>query len=86
MEYKRQIAIDILDEFEELLEAKNITIPSQDREGNESEARLYGDNYWALEDYIADKMETIKQDLMQLCDKNEECKNEIKTYFDTEDY
>ena len=33
----REIAIQILDEFEELLAAKGITIPSDDREGREED-------------------------------------------------
>lgn len=35
MERNREIACEIIDIFENLLEEKNITIPSKDREGNE---------------------------------------------------
>jgi len=35
----RRVAIEILDEFEELLDRKGITIPSEDREGREEESR-----------------------------------------------
>ena len=42
----------VLDEFEELLDGKNVTIPSSDREGREEEARLYGSEYYNLEDAI----------------------------------
>jgi hypothetical protein len=52
MEKAREIAIKIIDEFEELLEAKNITIPSEDREGNVEEARIYGSPYYMLEERI----------------------------------
>jgi CRISPR/Cas system CMR-associated protein Cmr3 (group 5 of RAMP superfamily) len=48
----RRIAIRILDEFEDLLDEKNVTIPSSDREGREEEARLYGSEYYRLEDAI----------------------------------
>ena len=36
----REIAIQILDEIEELLAAKGIKVPSEDREGREEEACL----------------------------------------------
>lgn len=49
---KRTIAIGILDMFENLLEENDITIPDKEREGNEEEARLYGDSYYSLEDGI----------------------------------
>jgi hypothetical protein len=48
----RRIAIRILDEFEDLLDEKNVTIPSSGREGREEEARLYGAEYYTLEDAI----------------------------------
>jgi hypothetical protein len=48
----REIAIRILDEFEELLAAKDIKIPSGDREGRKEEACLYGSEYYDLEDAI----------------------------------
>ena len=44
----RRIAIRILDEFEDLLDEKNVAIPSSDREGREEEARLYGSEYYPL--------------------------------------
>jgi len=52
----RQVAIQILDEFEELLDEKGIMIPSDDREGREAEACLYGTEYYRLEDTIADML------------------------------
>lgn len=54
MEKAREIAIEIIDEFEELLEGYKINIPSKDREGNPEEARIYGEEYYALEDSITD--------------------------------
>ena len=41
----RRGAIRILDEFEKLLDEKNVTIPSSDREGRDEGARLYGAEY-----------------------------------------
>lgn len=48
----RQMSAEICDLFEELLDRFDITIPSDDREGNEDEARLYGDEYYALEESV----------------------------------
>jgi len=55
MEKERRIAIEILDEFEELLAAKDLKIPSNDRESDGiNEAYLYGTEYYDLEDNIID--------------------------------
>jgi len=40
--YTHNIATDIVECFEDLLEEKDITIPDDDREENEGEARIYG--------------------------------------------
>lgn len=50
----RELAIDILDEFEELLDRHEIRIPSADREGRKEEACIYGSEYYELEDTITD--------------------------------
>ena len=50
----RRVAIEILDEFEEMLDRKGITIPSEDREGRKEEACIYGTEYYELEDVITD--------------------------------
>lgn len=48
----RGVAITILDVFEEMLESKGISIPDEDRTGEESEACLYGRTYADLENEI----------------------------------
>ena len=53
-EHARDIAIQILDEFEELLDEHHIMIPSADRTGRPEEACLYGEEYRQLEDAITD--------------------------------
>lgn len=54
MERERRIAIEILDEFEELLAEKDIKIPSNDREPDgRNQASLYGTEYYDLEDKIS---------------------------------
>ena len=50
----REIAIQILDLFEDLLADNGIYIPDDDREGGEDEACIYGTTYYDLEDDICD--------------------------------
>ena len=55
----------ILDSFEDLLEEKNITIPSDDRTGEESEARLFGCEYYDLEDKIVNIISDHKEEVQK---------------------
>ena len=48
----RNVSAEICDAFEDLLERHDITIPSEDRTGDESEARIYGESYYDLEKEI----------------------------------
>ena len=57
MERNREIACEIIDIFENLLEEKNITIPSKDREGNEDESRIFGEEYYSLEEKITELLD-----------------------------
>ena len=50
----RGVAIRILDIFEEMLENKGVSIPDEDRMGDESEACLYGMTYAELENEISE--------------------------------
>jgi len=62
MKKERQLAINIISEFEELLEENNLTIPDKDREGNKEEARIYGITYYNLEDKITELIkDTLKK-------------------------
>lgn len=65
-EPERATAIKILEEFENLLEEKNVTIPSKDREGNKEEARLYGSEYYAMEDKIVKILQERTTGLIKL--------------------
>lgn len=58
MSNERMIAIQILEMFEDMLEEKDITIPDEDRTGDETEARLYGMAYANLEDRITDLLKS----------------------------
>lgn len=42
----------IIDVFEEILDANDIDIPDENREGNEEKARIYGKTYYYIEDKI----------------------------------
>lgn len=48
----RGVAIRILDVFEKMLESKGISIPDEDRTGDEAEAYLYGMTYADLENAL----------------------------------
>ena len=49
-------ADDIIDIFEELLDRLDITLPDKWREGEEDEARIFGDTYYELENKIVEKL------------------------------
>ena len=46
----RWIAISVFGEFDGLPDEENVTIPSSDGEEQEDKARLYGSEYYSLED------------------------------------
>lgn len=52
--YIRLISAEICDVFEELLDEYDITIPCNDREGNDGEARIYGEVYSKIEADVTD--------------------------------
>lgn len=53
----RELAQTILEKFEQVLDEKDITIPSDDRECEDTEARLFGTEYYRLEDEITEIIE-----------------------------
>ena len=53
-------ADDIIDIFEELLDRLDITIPDEWREGEEDEARIFGDVYYELENKIVERLRKEK--------------------------
>ena len=54
----------ILECFEDLLDEKEINIPSDDRDGDDGEARLFGGEYYELEAAIKDLLEKYKLDVI----------------------
>ena len=60
MKKERKLAIQLLDEVEELLEEHGIKIADSDREGEEDEACLFGSTYYALEDKFTKLIEDWK--------------------------
>lgn len=59
----RSFSADICDVFEDLLDKYNITIPDEDRTGDESEAKLYGMEYSDTEDYITQILVHLVQEV-----------------------
>ena len=53
-------ADDIIDIFEELLDRLDITLPDKWREGEEDEARIFGDTYYELESKIVERLRKEK--------------------------
>ena len=53
-------ADDIIDVFEELLDRLDITIPDKWRDGEEDEARIFGDVYYELENKIVERLRKEK--------------------------
>lgn len=49
-------AADIIDIFEELLDELDITLPDKWRDGEEDEARIFGDTYFELENKIVERL------------------------------
>ena len=49
-------ADDIIDIFEEILDRFDITLPDKWREGEEDEARIFGDTYYELENKIVERL------------------------------
>ena len=49
-------ADDIIDIFEELLDRLDVTLPDKWREGEEDEARIFGDAYYELENKIVERL------------------------------
>lgn len=50
------IADELIDIFEELLDRLDITLPDKWREGEEDEARIFGDAYYELENKIVERL------------------------------
>lgn len=52
----RNTADELIDIFEELLDRLDITLPDKWREGEEDEARIFGDTYYELENKIVERL------------------------------
>ena len=52
----RNTAADLIDIFEELLDRLDIALPDKWREGEEDEARIFGDTYYELENKIVERL------------------------------
>jgi hypothetical protein len=80
---ERELAVEILDEFEEMLDSKGITIPSSDRQGAPDEARIFGSEYYALEDAV---VEILKRHCrLEHKDTILEALNDYRRWFEEDD-
>lgn len=61
----RNTSAKICDLFDELLDKHDITIPSDDRIGEESEARIYGKPYYDLEDSVTELIASVCEDIKE---------------------
>ena len=59
MEKEREIAIMILQAFENKLEELNVSLPDKERAGMSEEARIYGQTYYELEDLITNILKEV---------------------------
>ena len=59
----RDIAGDICEMFEGLLESKDISIPDDDRTGEDGEARLYGMTYAECIDSLTELLTNVVKDV-----------------------
>ena len=65
---RKEYAQSMLDLIEELLDEKDIDIPSDDREGDECEARLYGSEYYDMEDKFNKLLDNFQNDVLNVYD------------------
>lgn len=56
MDSNRELAIDIINEFEELLKKYDLEIPNEEKE-NSQRSCIYGTDYFDLEDKITELLE-----------------------------
>lgn len=59
MDKEREIAIMVLQVFENKLEELNISLPDAERTGSQDEARIYGQIYFELEDTITQILKEV---------------------------
>lgn len=56
---KRDIAVNIIDSFEKVLQENDIVIPDTERKGKPEESNLFGETYYRLEDSIIDELNDL---------------------------
>ena len=61
---KRQLAFEIVDLFENLLDQHNIYVPDEDRTGAEGETPLYGCTYYDLVDEVEALIGSYKLEML----------------------
>lgn len=59
MDKEREIAIMVLQVFENKLEELDVSLPDKERTGMSEEARIYGQTYYELEDLITNILKEV---------------------------
>lgn len=59
MDREREIAIMILQVFENKLEELDVSLPDKERTGMLEESRIYGQTYYELEDLITNILKEV---------------------------
>lgn len=72
---ERQLAFEIVDLFDDLLDQHNIYVPDEDRTGAEDEAPLYGCTYYDLVDEVAALIGSYKIGMLVEASKKEGIQN-----------
>ena len=62
----RDLSDAIIEIFEEKLDELNITLPDKAREGNDDEARIFGNTYYDLEKDIEDLISINKFQIQKI--------------------
>ena len=60
-----ETAADVMDVFENILAEHDIKLPSEDRQGEENEAMIFGETYYNMESEVED---LIYKCVKQICD------------------
>ena len=69
--YTREVARDIIEKFEDVLDEHNIDIPDEDRNGDEGEARIYGMTFAGLLEEVENTVANLLRKVGVDCEKYE---------------
>ena len=61
---ERELAISIIEEFENLLDSKGVVVPSEDRKDIDEPSCICGKEYYSLEDAVTALVRNYKLDII----------------------